>query len=54
MTVLTMCFIGNAKAYMICPCNLVRTVRILSLRVNSLEMFLNKKALIPVLPMKEE
>lgn len=51
MTMLTVCPIDNATAYTICPYNLVSA---LSLRVNSLEMFLNKKELIPVLIMKEE
>ena len=51
MTVLVVCRISNAKVYIIFPHNLVR---VLGLRVNSLEMFLNEKALILVLIIKEE
>lgn len=51
MTVLIVCPIGNAKVYIIFPYNLVS---VLGLRVNSLEMFLNEKALVLVLIIKEE
>lgn len=46
-----MCPISNAKVYIIFPYNLVG---VLDLRVNSLEMFLNEKALVLVLIIKEE
>lgn len=51
MTVLIVCPIGNAKVYIIFPYDLVS---VLDLRVNSLEMFLNEKALVLVLIIKEE
>ena len=51
MTVLVVCRISNAKVYINFPDNLVRR---LGQRVNSLEMFLNEKALVLVLIIKEE